>query len=292
MNFSLFFSIFLILSLSACGNPFARDNEEQETQQKLTLAEASKIKVLYCQQENERLYDARCDEMTFQGVMAAFCYDVKPIDMSTHEYPAGSGKWNRDEETCFEDGVDLGSRSQCSGDGFIPMAHRWISTGISAKDEVDRTIDYLDENDWKCGEGYDGYAKINHLSWLLHSVQEWMEEGAKLTSIVDLDTLYDKLVKAHNEYLVAFHAHAFGRMNGAVADWTMSALKTLVDQNPDSMIFQAVYNRYLDGDQQLALDIIERECPKDAMPYDHYSDWGGSQRAVHCVAAISILEGM
>ena len=100
------------------------------------------------------------------------------------------------------------------------------------------------------------------------------------------------LLKEFNKYLVALHAYNFGRMNHAFSDKTMDILKDLVDSSPQSMIFQALYHRYLDGDQSLALDLIERDCPADALPTDvNYAGWGSSPRAIHCIVAISILEG-
>ena len=290
--FSLIFTIFLILS--SCDNPFAK-NEEQETQQ--SLDDTLPIKQLYCSQITDELYAShRCDKITFKALQVAFCNNGS-IDGHYDD-----GKWYRwdldTDEPCFKDGQDLGSKSPCSGDGLIAATHAWLTQGNQP--QAARTVQYLEDNDWICGEGYTGFTKCGKLKWLLRSVRDYLEGDdihapAYVSAAIAASGLVDlsDLLKEFNKYLVALHAYAFGRMNHVFSDQTMKILRDLVDSSPDSMIFQALYHRYLDGDQQKALEIIKRECPADAMPTDvNYANWGSSPRAIHCIVAISILQGV
>jgi hypothetical protein len=273
-------ALFVMIALSICC---ARNRHEKPTQQTAQLENLLPVKTFYCDSiVDESIYDARCDELTFQNLEVAFCGRG---DMSTHEWPALSGKWHRDEEACYAVGD---SKSECSGDGFITMAHRWISK--PDKIEIGRALGYLDTTDWVCGDGEKEVTRIPHLDWLLRSTRDY---GLRIAAIPEPPNIYDTLVKTHNEYLVALHAYAFGRMNGAISEITLETFRKLRAKHPDSMIFQALFHRYLDGDQQTALDIIDRECPKDTLPVDSgYDGWGSSPRAIHCIVALSILQGI
>ena len=275
------------------------------TEQVATLEEIAPIRPFYCSLISEDLYHHRCDELTFQNLEAAFC-DPGP-DMSGHEIEPG--KWTRDEKACYPDD----SRSQCSGDGLITMTAKWISWGNSeALLEAERTIAYLENNDWICGVGYTGYTNVKHLKWLLTTVKNWLEDRlgllepgeiriARTSGVSSNDsggtiklTEDDDAVEGgrHNDYLVALHALSFGRIRGWVSDVSVELLRQLAKKNPESMIHQALYHSFADGDQQVALDLIRRDCPTDYLPDDQdWAGWGSSPLAIHCIVAIAILQG-
>ena len=286
-----YLTIFSVLFLFACD---IRPNKEKETQQ--NLDEVIPIKTLYCNSNTSVLYEShRCDKIAFKSLEVAFC-EKGSIDAFID-----SGKlyrWNLDtDDPCFLDGEDLGSRSECSGDGYICASHVWLTK--NDQPQASRSLQYIEDEDWVCGEGYTGYTKMGKLKWLLRTVRDHLEgkdkpTPAEIAILMKASNITDisDLLREFNKYLVALHAYAFGRMNHAFSDDTMKILRDLVNSSPDSMIFQALYNRFLDGDQQTAIDLIKRECPADKLPTDvNYAGWGSSPRAIHCIVAISILEG-
>lgn len=297
----IFFIITLCLFFVSCDNPFKRDNDEKETIQKEELKNVSDIKKFYCQEFDDSLFQShRCDKITFKGLMVAFC---NKDSINGHE--DGNGKWTRwdlnTDKPCYKDGVDLGSRSECSGDGYISTTHVWLTQGANvSRPQSARSVQYLEDNSWICGEGFKGYTSVKKLKWLLLTVRDHLEGKSKPTpadvaaamaasGLVDLGDL----LKEFNKYLVAIHAYSFGRMRHSFSDKTMDVLEDLVDSSPESMIFQALYHRYLDGNQEKALSLIKKNCPTDYLPTDvDYGGWGSSLLAMHCVVSISILEGM
>jgi hypothetical protein len=82
-------------------------------------------------------------------------------------------------------------------------------------------------------------------------------------------------------------------MNHVFSDQTIKILRDFVESSPDSMIFNALHRRYVDGDQHRAIELVREQCPADHMPTEiGFSGWGSSPQAIHCIVAISILQGM
>jgi hypothetical protein len=287
----IFLISFIGIFLFACD---IRPNKEKETQQ--DISEVVSIKTLYCDSDTSVLYEShRCDKIAFKALEVAFC---ERGSIAGHYDGGKIYRWNLDtDEPCYENGEDLGSQSECSGDGYICASHTWLT--FNDQPQASQTLQYIEDENWICGEGYTGYTKMGKLKWLLRTVRDHLEGKQKPTPIEvaaamkasNLTNIAD-LLREFNKYLVALHAYAFGRMNHAFSDETMKILRDLVDSSPDSMIFQALYHRFLDGDQQIAIDLIKRECPTDKLPTDiNYLGWGSSPRAIHCIVAISILQG-
>jgi len=265
--------IVIWVGLNACRS------ESKDTIQ--SIDDILPIKSSICAQVNESHYPARCDELTFQALDAAWC---PGIDVSAHEQPAGSGHWVRDEDACFENGHDVGSRSECSGDMLISLANMWISRDDAAA--ARRTVTYLEENDWYCGEGFEGYTDIDHLQWLL-------EETADHLAMRTSGENHVLSLADHNTYGVALHTLAFGRMNGSISDASREVLRAMHSRHPESMIIAALFHRFMDGDQADAMDLIVRDCTYSEFPIgDNWDGWGSSPLHSHCLTAISILEGL
>lgn len=270
----------VVLSFVSCFK------HEQKTKQ--SVEDVKPIKKFYCDHIDDSIYQHRCDKLTFKSLLNAFCGN-HPVD----DHEVSPGEWRRDTEQCyFGEGDERNeSRSQCSGDGYIGLAHGWISEGASAIHQATDTHNYLESKEWRCGEGFEGYTKVRHLRWLLTTTMDHLRASRSNLSSVTED--HDGLITELHRYLVSLHAYAFARMRKKLSHATINILKNNVKTDPESMIMQALYNRFVDGDQQAALDLIKRDCPSNEIPtIVNYRGWGSSPLAVHCVIAISILEGM
>jgi len=285
-------------------------HQESDTQQVELLEEQIQVAAKYCAELTDEAITKRCDRGTFANLANAFCFGTRPYDLTRHEWAPGEHHRDIKPNTCFP--VD--SKSECSPDYFITKVHDWITRRDAASlAELDRLLDFLDDNDNKCGEGPNELTKLTHLLPILSFTKSYLKEDPRLTDPTiydddddsaeealprsdiavpgDEDALAD-LIPTHNQYLLALYIYAKGRLNGSISNTGKGVLKQLVEADPNSPIFLALYYRYHNGDQQRALDSMAADFPKDKLcKSDEYRGWGSAPCAIMQIVATGILSG-
>jgi len=278
------FLIMTILIATSCGA-----HPEEETIQQDPLARQVELREHYCASTTDKVFLARCDKLTFKALSSAFCPNHQ-ISISAHE---SGGKWSRDTKPCLDDLDNNGkpdSISECSGDNLIMIAQDWISKGRAAISQVNRTIEYLEGNEWVCGEGDTSVTNVWHLQPLLYSVQAYLNGEKSSFLAMPVETKKLDVIATHNKYLIAMTIHAKGRMEGQINSTEKAALKTFYNGDKESCIFAALYHRYHDGDQTDALKAMEFFTPEITYE-DGYRGWGSLPYATAQQTCTGILVG-
>ena len=261
-------------------------HEEKATQQD-TAAHVA-LRDHYCATITDDIYLARCDKLTFKALTAAYC-PKDNFDLDDLEWDR-DGKWYRDNMSCLADMNGDGqpdSKSECSGDGFIGLAHYWISKGPDSLPQVNRTLEYLNSNNWICGEGDREITNVRHLEPFLLSVQAYLSGGLEGLALLNSDGV----VADHNKYLTALAVHATGRMQGEIDSSEKALIAAWYAGDKESCVFTALYHRYHDGDQGEALAAMEG-FPSEVELRDGYGGWGSMPDATAQVLCTGILEGV
>lgn len=285
---------FLLLALIiSCG----RRHKEEETVNPFDELKAKRTTYINLLKQNEdSIYPARCDKLTFKALVSAFSYQQ---DLSGHEYP--SGKLNRDVQACYN--VDLDgdgfsdSRSSISPDPIISMLHYWFSYGDEA--QLTRFINYSEKHFFTVGEGPKEYTNIAFLMPILYKLQNALSNRSDLNLMVGVgeedESFYDKYFTGYRSQLIANYIFLQGRMEKALTETEMLMLEKLYEENRNSPIIVALYHRFTDGEQGEVIDILSDPnlYPSDRLPDidDGELGWGESPRLVHFLVAMAIIEG-
>jgi len=269
--------VFLIIAI-ALSHMGCSKHEEKRTIQATTLQEQVAVRNMYCDSLTDDSIVNRCDRGTFANLANAFC-PSPPFDLSRHEWKEGEHHRDIYPNKCYPDD----SKSECSPDYFITKVQDWISN--ENVDEFDRAMTYLSANGWRCGEGPSELTSVLHLVPLFESVGNYLGTSFSLAASEGLPAM-------HNYYLTASYIYAKGRMESYIGDVEKEALRQLLDKDPSSPIFLALYYRYHNGDQQKALDSMEADFPKDTPCVSgSYRGWGSAPCSIMQIWATAILEG-
>jgi len=166
---------------------------------------------------------------------------------------------------------------------FITKFHEWLTRRDLPG--LNRAINYLEENDWICGEGPSSLTSVYHLKPLFLSVKANLE---KSRSLVKAPWDLDELVKMHNQYLVALSIYLKLRLNGEINSLELAFLKRF---NDGGCLFQGLIDRVNEGDQEKALDSMS-EFPKDSLPSgSSWRSWGSAPPSIMQAVCSGILNG-
>lgn len=271
----------LALLLCACAK-----HSSEETQQKETLANQQAIRDFYCQNITDDTIFNRCDRSTFTYLANAFCPN-KPYDSNRFIWQPGEYHRDYSPNTCYQNG----SESECSPDSFIMKVHEWISRrDLESAKEINDLISYLDKSAWKCGEGPLSLTNILHLKPIIYAVKGFITRQKQTPLALAEDDALP--IGTHNKYLTALYIYAEARMNGSIGETEKQIINQFVESDPESPVFLSIYYRFHDGDQQKALDIMQRDFPADRVcDIRHYGSWGSAPGAIIQILSTAILEG-
>jgi len=265
--------LFVVLFLTNC----AWEHKGKET---INPYDAAKQKRDYYVKTLDDVYSVvdRCDGSTFVGLWDAY---GKNIEIYEHEYPE-AGKWNRDVETCYPED----SRSAISTESLLGILHALWARGD--KNAIKDIQDYGRANGWVMGEGPKEYTNLYHLSFLI----EWMLDEIRLNSMIDYDP-WD-VVSGYRANVIADYITLKGDVTGSINALELDAIEVMKDNVPQSPIYQALWHKYTDGDQAVALGILGNDdiFPPNRLPEKSLNlfDWGNAPAVILYIFAFGIIE--
>jgi hypothetical protein len=249
----------------------------------------------------------RCDGLTFIGYYDANLPEEYQLDIYLHEYSIDelgdyvykTGQWNRDIKVCFEIGD---SRSGISTEGILAAGH----SILTRKDlgAITRLLEYGEANDWVLGVGPTEYTKLWFLKYILRDIKDKLEgklavrEGERYASLAienPITKAWQELIAGHKGNVVAMFIHLWGRVHGKVTWYHLKFLKSLVEATPESPLYQAYYHRYSDGDQALAISLLNDHdvYPISTLPMDcSRFDWHDCPAALLWLVTQGVIEGI
>lgn len=260
----------LLLALASC-------HKSHDTR-KPGLEEAKAKRDLYVSElaKSHQLMDIipDCDFTTFASLLSAFA----DLDTGVERSEAAPGKWvrNPDETKCWPEG----SRSETSLDVYLGVAH-WILSLRRAYD-LERIIALGEGTSWIMGQGPLEYTNIAVLAPLLYSMRDGIAlhgEGAWLSD-----------ASTHREHIAAMLSYLHGRISGQVTSAELAIMASFAAAYPENPIFQALYHRYLDGDQSRAVDIVTSMPDWIDTEVGAYG-WGSAPGYLFPIVAVAIMEG-
>jgi len=209
---------------------------------------------------------ARCDSLTFVGHYNAA---AKTVDIYRHEYP--QGQWHRSTSLCTPDD----SRSECSKENILAAFHNILHDTAAVR----RTIEHAKNNDWNFCEGGD-HPEYNHIPEFAPLLNSWLRklDGNSLTGDADasgIPSLEGFRGNVLGSYLL-LKGRVFGYLNVA----EIAAAKTLINTEPTSPLYQAIYHRFTDGNQHAAIQMMTKQYfPVDSLPTANPFAWGSLKEA-------------
>lgn len=205
---------------------------------------------------------ARCDRVTFAALASAFGAHGDIAKFETEP-----GLWERDAQTCFKDGQDLGSKSECSLDGYLSVLHAALS--MQDMSVPRRMFERLEARGWTCGEGPEAVTSIKPLKSTIERMI-----GARLGEDADAT------VTGFRGHLLASYILLQKRLRGSYTLAEKAALKVLYADVPTSPLYAA-----LADDEAGAV----RNLLSFPAPYSRF--WGSAPDDVVFIVSTKILEG-
>jgi hypothetical protein len=197
-----------------------------------------------------------CDSLGFTALckLAGGCQDV---DIYKAEGEAEPGRWYRNES---HDCYDLGqSKSDISKDMFIMLWPYLYATGD--KQNLREIYDYGKANGWTMGRGPLSRTFLTPpMVWTLQRMLGF-DVGQKSDEPVVKKAGFEKHLDAIDLILKAM-------IGGGLDALQYEEIRKYAEANPRNALFVAVYNKYKDGNQQQAIDILldENLFPSDRLP--------------------------
>lgn len=259
----LFVLGFLTIHLLSCKNW----NDKKPSSADAAIAERLQAKAdLYLKlakvDENGWITDTKCDGLLFNSL-----YGVAGGRPDILLAMGDSGVWYRHwRHDCYPDG----SASTISRDMFAGL-FIWIFKHKKI-DLIDQIIAYgeshvSDFQTWIMGEGdpfrtrlrLDGMGAAYEIRYKLGGA----DHNLRHLPIPRFD------IDGYEEHLQVLNILLWGLLRGEkINDGDLKSLKRSVEKSPENALFQAVYHRYLDGDQSAAIAILldEKLFPSDRLP--------------------------
>lgn len=242
------------------------------------------------------IFTRRCDNLTFYSLSGAFNYGLGAIDLGALEY--SPGEWHRDRNPCYPEE----SKSECSRDGFIMLFHYlWTTRDYLNMSEI---YQYGYNSGWNMCDGPTNLVNLLPLVPTLTAMINSQTEPSGTSEQLPFGfrfpngqaTEIPNPLEGFRGHLLALYIHLQGRIHGELNDLEYAAMKTLLDANPDNPLFLAIYHRYTDGDQTLAIQGLADETvyPKRVIIEESPSawGWGSCPTIVHYIATMGVINGL
>lgn len=224
------------------------------------------------------LYRHRCDKLTFRSLASAF--GNREL-IEEHEYDA-PGKYHRDITPCYPEA----SRSEISLDGYLSLAHHIVTYKDSSL--LQRVISHGEANNFVMGDGPIEYTNILVLAPFLYSLENKLNLISDDTKMGLADV--NVLLKGYKGHIAAMLILLSGRINGYLNDFEIAMMEQLRDANPNNPLYQAIYHRFVDGDQSAAIRILLEDFSEEFPIGDAKYGWGSAPNSVIFIVVVGILE--
>lgn len=220
----------------------------------------------------------RCDGLTFIGLWDEAVQEERRVDIYRHEDKDGG--WHRDVLPCYPDD----SRSEISAENIMGALRSLVVR--QDYEGAERMYNYGNDRDWIMGEGPEEYTDLWFLEGIISDFLV-MERSAFELGI------RDKL-KGYRGNVLADYIQLHGIINTYIEGWHKLMLEQLVKTTPQNPIYQALYHCYTDGDQTIAVGILNNQetFPPDRLPETPLAlfDWSDAPASILYIWVVKILE--
>lgn len=255
----------LIISLGLSGC-FLKDDNKSKKSMAEKLDELREKHSLYISLvKNNRLENGwifhGCDGLLFNSLLSAGGVD---IDINLAE---DRGKWYRTpEHTCL---AEARSRSTISRDMILGwLFHIWQHNDRAA---LDRFITYGKANRWEIGE-HDGTLDGQNRVTMTPTFQATIFELAYRMGVEDngqrsIPQIWTPTT-GFASHLQVLTILLRGLLIGGIDDIMLNTLRANSERNPNNALFSATLNKFSNGDQADAINLLleEKYFPKDRLP--------------------------
>ena len=248
----------------------------------------------YSKNITDQVFPERCDKLTFLALVSA-----SGVKQDLSPYEKESGRFERDVNPCYPND----SVSQISRDAYLSILHHIWTYKDHAM--LDRIISYGKAHDWIMGEGPTGYTDISLLAPTINKMDQIFHDqnipGDKdnpstpaLAFQLQSDSTIQHTLAGFQGHLLANYVWLQGRIKGGIDSSELLALKALVLAAPKNPLYNALYHRFTDGKQSLAIGTLSdhKTFPADRVPLDTgVFGWGSAPSMVYFLEVMAVLEG-
>lgn len=200
----------------------------------------------------------KCDGLLFNSLAAYAGSPVNPL--LAEEAP---GRWRRypNFELCKP---GSGSATTISRDMFRGLFIYLLKT--QNVDAMRRIVQYGEANGWMMGEGTDPTTTFSRTYFnplIRNQLKRMIDNTEPMLEEVEVASDYEahlEVLKIYTESLIY----------GKIDEWDLKTLKYYAENYPRNALFQALYHKFTDGDQDDAISILLDESlfPADRLPTD------------------------
>jgi len=199
-----------------------------------------------------------CDGLLFNSLAAYARFPVNPL--LAEESP---GRWRRhpDFDQCKP---GAGSQTTVSRDMFRGLFIYLLKT--QNVDAMRRIEKYGQDNGWMMGEGSDPTTTFSRTYFnplIRNQLRRMIDKTEPIAEEVEVSSDYEahlEVLKIYTESLIY----------GKIDEWDLNTLKYYAENYPRNALFQILYHKFTDGDQDDAISILLDESlfPADRLPTD------------------------
>lgn len=227
--------------------------------------------VKYKTDENGFILTEACDSLLFSGLLSAAKVNMQ-VDIRAAQDE--NGNWHRRPNHDCGPEFD-NSRSTISRDMMIGlMWHLWrhqdVNTATELLDDLKSNL-YFMEGEGTAGELLWTPAMLSTLAHLILKL-----DGPRYPLELALPVSYSE-EPGYVAHLIAFHIGLRGEILGGITSSELDLLKLHKEREEQNPLFQAVYHKYLDGNQDKAINLLlnSQEWPANNLPttVEHCDAW-------------------
>lgn len=264
----------VFLLQAGCGEIFGRKSTSADTNK---LAELANRSALYTQLLSTHqdahgfILTEHCDALLFTGLLSAARPD---LSIAIRAAQSSNLAWHRrPNQDC---GPSFGnSRSTVSRDMMLGLYwHLWKTKDLELAVEL---MDFLKSNLYYMpGEGSAGelFMTPPYMRTLADMIRALGGPAYKTELLFPVTYSEDSGFIAH---LVTWHIALRGDILGEITNTERNLLKEHRDREPKNPLFQAAYQRYSDGNQDVAISLLldQSHWPADRLPTttEHCDEW-------------------
>lgn len=262
------FVLFCIFTFAACGkkidekdsvNDFGPLKEKYKTYEALAAEKFA---------AKDGFISDGCDSLLFTGLYYATGADVKIEKAKDPE-----GKWHR-RDLSLPPCYPTESSSEISRDMYIGLL--WGIWANRRADLLKDIIHYGDDHDWKMGEGDPSRTVMSPA--LVSTIYQMAKAlGIKGLGGTLIPLPVDSNLKGFQAHLQALHIALRADMAEEISKTHLKVLEKTVENSPNNALFQAIFHRFSDGNQEKTIELLlsEDHFPNHRLPTskEHCEFW-------------------
>jgi len=237
----------LIIFIFSC----TKRDEKKPIQKDLEIAAKAE---LYKSLHTDWAHGRGCDSVGFSALcrLSGGCKDVVITDAEGEP-----GRWYRNpEKNCYPDN----SKSDISKDMFMMLFPYLYAT--NDKQNLKEIYDYGKANGWIMGRGY--ISRTYMTPPMVFLLQRMI--GFNYSEIPESSKQVQKA--GFEKHLDAISLMLKGMIGDGLDPIQYEEIRQYAQESPENALFQALYNKYRDGNQSKAIEILKNEkyFPSDRLP--------------------------